>query len=130
MTFQLFSKTSCFFTLDDSGILVSDKNKQAIETLLTEDLNCLSQWLIDNKLSLHLGKTESFLFGSPRNTKCNPCLEIICNNLDITSTTSVNYLGATLDQTFSVSEMALLMLNKVNARLRNSSTLLNTLTHF
>jgi len=51
---------------DDSGILVSDKNKQYIEQLLIEDLKCLSQWLIDNKLSLHLGNTESILFGSPQ----------------------------------------------------------------
>ena len=52
---------------------MSGKNKQDIENT-TEDLNCLTQWLIDNKLSLHLGKTESILFGSPQKIKC--CLEI------------------------------------------------------
>ena len=92
-------------------MLVSGKNKQYIENT-TEDLNCLTQWLIDNKLSLHLGKTESFLFGSPQNTKCNPCLEITCNNVAIKSTTSVKYLGATLDQTLSFSEMAQSLLKK------------------
>jgi len=98
-------KQTAFLYADDSGLLMSGKNKQDIENT-TEDLNCLTQWLIDNKLSLHLGKTESILFGSPQKIKCIPSLEIICNNLDITCTTSVNYLGATLDQTLSFSEMA------------------------
>ena len=74
--------------------------------------------MIDNKLSHHLGTTESFLVGSLQKIKCNPSLEIICNNLAIKSTTSEKYLVATLDQTFPFSEMALLMLNKVNARLK------------
>ena len=74
---------------DDSGILVSAKNKQYIENTFN------SQWLIDNKLSLHLGKPESILVGSPQKIKCNPSLEITCNNLAIiNSTTSVKYLGA------------------------------------
>ena len=75
---------------------MSGKNKQDIENT-TEDLNCLTQWLIDNKLSLHLGKTESILFGSPQKIKCNPSLEITCNNLAIKYTTSLKYLGVTLE---------------------------------
>ena len=69
-------------------------------------------------LSLHLGKTESILFGSPQKIKCNPSLEITCNNLSIKSTTSVKYVDATLYQTFSLSEMAQSLLKKANARLK------------
>jgi len=57
----------------------------------------------DNKLSLHLGKTDSIPFGSPQKITCNPSLEITCNNLAIAYTTSAEYLGATLDQTLSFS---------------------------
>ena len=39
-------KNKLLFYADDSGILVSGKNKQDIKQLLTEDLNWLSQWLI------------------------------------------------------------------------------------
>ena len=74
--------------------------------------------LIDNKLSLHLGKTESIVFGSPHKIKCNPSLEITCNNLAIKSTTSLKYIGATLDQTLSFSEMAQSLLKKANARFK------------
>jgi len=76
-------KNKLLLYADDSGILVSGKNKQDIEQLLTEDLNCLSQWLIDNKLLLHLGNTESIAFGSPVKIMCNPSLKITCNNLAI-----------------------------------------------
>jgi hypothetical protein len=41
---------------DGSGILVS-------EEILSYGMSLISDWLIDYKLSLHLGKTESILFG-------------------------------------------------------------------
>jgi len=44
---------------DDSAIRVSAKNKHDIENTLCHYLNTVSQWLICNTLSLHLGKTES-----------------------------------------------------------------------
>ena len=47
--------------------------------------------IIDYKLSLHLGNTESILFGSPQKIKCNPSLEITCNKLAIKSTRTVNH---------------------------------------
>ena len=48
---------------NDSAILVSDKDATNIESVLQKELAVVSEWLIDNKLSLHLGKTESILFG-------------------------------------------------------------------
>ena len=44
---------------DDSAILVADKSISNIELLFQMKLEVVSDWLIDNKLSLHLGKTES-----------------------------------------------------------------------
>ena len=74
---------------DDSAILVSGKSKMEIENLLSNDLNIVSQWLICNKLSLHLGKTESILFGSQQRLKSQSKLDIKCNGQPIESTTSV-----------------------------------------
>ena len=45
---------------DDSAILVSDKDVTSIELLLQKELLVVSEWLIDNKLSLHLGKQSLF----------------------------------------------------------------------
>ena len=49
---------------DDTAILVSDKHANTIEARLGTALETVGVWLIDNKLSLHLGKTESILFGT------------------------------------------------------------------
>ena len=40
-----------------------------ISERLGQELESCSKWLVDNKLSLHLGKTESILFGSKRKLK-------------------------------------------------------------
>ena len=54
---------------DDSALLIRGKNIIDIEQKLSEELAKLNVWLIDNKLSLHLGKTESLLFASNRKLK-------------------------------------------------------------
>lgn len=54
---------------DDSALLVVGKNPDEIARKLSSELESCQQWLIDNKLSLHLGKTEVILFGSNRKLK-------------------------------------------------------------
>ena len=49
---------------DDSAILVAGKNIAQIESLLSRELETVSELLTGNKLSLHIGKTEFILFGS------------------------------------------------------------------
>ena len=111
-------KNKLLLYADDSAILVSAKNKSDIEIRLSEDLQSISQWLICNKLSLHLGKTESILFGSKQRLKSNSNLNIQCNGHTIGSTSSVKYLGATLDQSLSFDIMARSIIKKANDRLK------------
>ena len=54
---------------DDTAILVSDKHVNAIEARLGTALETISVWLINNKLSLHLGKTETILLGRKENSQ-------------------------------------------------------------
>ena len=49
---------------DNSSILVPDKYVTNIELLLQKDHAVESEWLIDMKLSMQLGKTDSILLGS------------------------------------------------------------------
>ena len=42
---------------DDSALLVSGKDMSEIEETLSMELTSVSEWLTDNKLSLHLDKT-------------------------------------------------------------------------
>ena len=45
-----------------TAILVADKNISTVENVLQTDLQIVSEWLTDNKLSLHLGKTEYYIW--------------------------------------------------------------------
>ena len=103
---------------DDSAILVSGKDINYIENELTNDLNRVSNWLTDNKLSLHLGKTESVLFGPRNKLKTTSNINITCNSTKIKSTSSVKYLGATLDQFLSGDAIVTSIINKANSRLK------------
>ena len=53
-----------FLFADDSALLVSDRDKSQVEKILSAELGKICIWPEDNKLSLHLGNTESILFGS------------------------------------------------------------------
>ena len=66
---------------DDSAILVADKCLSNIETVLQNELEIVSEWLVDNKLSLHLGKTESILFGSRPRLKSQRVDQIILSRV-------------------------------------------------
>ena len=103
---------------DDSALLVSGKHIKNIENVLGDNLLSLSNWLIDNKLSLHLGKTESILFGTKHMLSKHSKLAISCGNNVITSKTVIRYLGVDLEQTLSGTAIVENILKKGNSRLK------------
>ena len=48
---------------DDSALLVSGKDVVKIEQALSRELKAVNEWLEENRLSFHQGKTQSILFG-------------------------------------------------------------------
>ena len=86
---------------DDSALIASGKNVADIESTLSSELEYVSNWLMDNKLSLHLGKTQSILFGTKRRLSTGVKLNVICNGNVIELKSNVTYLGVTLDQFLS-----------------------------
>ena len=44
---------------DDSALLISEKDIKVIQETLGKEFCVLSSWLVDNKLSLHLGRPKS-----------------------------------------------------------------------
>ena len=65
-----YSAVNCKLLLyaDDSALIAPRKDVKEIELKLTKELESISNWLTDNKLSLHLGKTEYILFGTQEKT--------------------------------------------------------------
>lgn len=83
---------------DDSAILVSGKDTIDIEETIMKELHFVRDWLTVNKLSLHLGKTESILFGTLLRLLRADKIKVNCAGKEIESKTSVTYLGVSLDQ--------------------------------
>ena len=94
------------------------KDPRVISERLGQELESCSKWLVDNKLSLHLGKTESILFGSKRKLKKIKDFFVTCNGQTINNQEAVKYLGVMLDQELSGEAIANEVIKKVNARLR------------
>ena len=114
------ASVSCKLILyaDDSALLVSGKHIKAIENVLGDSLLSLSNWLIANKLSLHLGKTESILFGTKYMLSKHSKLAISCGNNVITSKTVITYFGVDLEQTLSGTAIVENILKNGNSRLK------------
>ena len=103
---------------DDSALLISGNDVNEIQSRLGNEMCKLSNWLEGNKLSLHLGKTESVLFASKKKLKNVNKMEIVCNGKEIVAKDSVKYLGAILDQDMSGQSMGTTALKKINKCLK------------
>ena len=112
--------TNCDLCLyaDDSALIVSGKNVSEIEEDLSRNLSSLKDWLEESKLSLHVGKTESIIFGSKRRLRKVSSFNVKCGEVTLRSKTEVKYLGATLDQCLSGNTMCTNVIRKVNSGLK------------
>ena len=112
---------------DDSALLFSHKNSSTIASRLSDELLRCKQWLVDNKLSLHVGKTECLLFGSNRRLKKVNDFDVLCDGNAVKRVFQAKYLGVILDATFSSSFHVANVLKVSTSRLaflyRNSSLL-------
>ena len=76
---------------DDSVLLYSNPDPKYIEEKLSEQLSTCVDWMTDNKLSLHLGKTESISFCSKSSSKKSFEFKVTHNNQAIKRKESVKY---------------------------------------
>ena len=91
---------------DNSALFTSHKDSKVISDVLSRELESCRQWLIDNKLSLHHGKTchSSVIHSCWISTQVEHKLsrvdkfEVSCDGKIINATNSVKYLGITLDE--------------------------------
>ena len=96
---------------DDSALLASGPNSERVAEFLSVQLARCKTWLVDNRLSLHVGKTECILFGTHKRLKganfIVKCGDAIVNRVDC-----VKYLGVFLDPTLCFRDHALDILKK------------------
>ena len=111
-------KNKLLLYADDSVIISSNKNPDVIANELSSDLRTCNNWLINNKLSLHVGKTELILFGSRRKLKKVSNFSVDYNDHVIKPVSNLKYLGVQLDHHLSGEVMAEEILKKANSRLK------------
>ena len=103
---------------DDSVIISSHTDPEVISRSLSSDLKSCNNWLISNKLSLHVGKTECILFGTKHKLDQVGDFQISYNDQVIKAQESIKYLGVTLDQYLSGETMFNSIMSKVNGKLK------------
>ena len=103
---------------DDSALIISGKEPNKIAEELSKELSSCRNWLIDNKLSLHLGKTEAILFGTRHKLNEVNSFAVKCNNEVIQNVKNVKYLGLQLDEELAGESIVNEISKKVNSRLR------------
>ena len=101
MTISISSECTLLLYADDSAIHFSHKDPEVMSRKLSSKLESCSKWLVDNKLLLHLGKTECILFDSRRKLRKVHNFEIECNGHTIKAQSPVKYLGVNLDNFLS-----------------------------
>ena len=102
---------------DDSALLHSGTDPKLIADFLLSQLSICHSWLIDNRLSLHLGKTECILFGPKRRLSRVTDFAVKLGDAEVKRVTSVRYLGVLLDQHLNFSTHVEKLLSKARSRL-------------
>ena len=115
---NMHSSLTCKLSLyaDDSALFFSHKDPAVIANVLGNELSNCQKWLIDNKLSLHMGKIECLLFGSKRRLKRVRDFQITCDGMALKRVESVQYLGVRLDCNMSGEPHAIALITKCNSR--------------
>ncbi len=78
---------------DDSILIVPHKDVNFIKNRLGKELESCNTWMINNKLSLHLGKTEIMLVGSKTKLKNVDNFNITCLGQEINGVKSVKTIS-------------------------------------
>ena len=102
---------------DDSALIFSANDAAEIARFLSIELSNCSKWLVDNRLSLHVGKTECILFGSRKRLGRAGDFSVTCDGETVTRVTSVEYLGVTLDQFLNFDEYVNSLCDKADGKL-------------
>ena len=106
---------------DDTVLYFHHHDLLEIEKALSNDLDTLSTWLVDNELIINLmkGKTEIMVFGTKaRLNKHDKEINLYHNSVKINVTNTYKYLGVQLDQSLSLNVHFNMVCKKVATRIR------------
>ena len=87
---------------DDTSLCFKSKDLSRLNEALNEDLSCVDAWLISNKLSLNVAKTQSMLVSTKAKRKTldesNQNLQVKINGTELEVVSKIEHLGVLLGQ--------------------------------
>ena len=83
---------------DNTDISASNKSIKEAEKQVNNDLNNIHNWLIANKLSLSVLKTNYMIFSMAHKVKNCPKIDVKIHDLSISRCNKTDYLGLILDE--------------------------------
>ena len=110
---------------DDTTIFISDSDVKRLEKTLNTELVHVSNWLIANKLSLNVGKSNVLLFRQS-NKQNLPPINITINGLPVSEKEYAKYLGIIIDNKLTFKKH----IEHVKSRLVKGCAILNMVRHF
>ena len=96
---NISSKLKFFLFADDTNIFHDSDNYFTLERTMNKELKKLYQWLILNRLSLNISKTNFVIFSPINKPKAN--VTLLINKHAITEASYVKYLGVLFDSNLS-----------------------------
>ena len=82
---------------DDTLIYVCHKDVNVIEKKLNEDLQNLSNWLVNNHMKVNVNKTKVMLLGTPAKTSKDSHVQVYMDNMEVENVTCYKYLCVHID---------------------------------
>jgi len=110
---------------DDTSIFYKHKNFIEMEEILNKELENVSNWLIANKLSLNVGKSNVLVFRS-KNANSDKILSLKINNLLLEEKTYTKYLGIYIDHKLTWQHQT----HHINSKLIKGNAILAKLRHY
>ena len=99
---------------DDTVLLFASKTAIELEASLNTDINRISSWVQENKLFLHMSKTE---YVAHQRLKREDSISLSCNEFSLTESESFKYFGVVIDQHLGFNNHTEHVVNKVSRKL-------------
>ena len=85
---------------DDTNLFYSNSNLAELESIVNYKLKMVSDWLMANKVSLNIDKTNFIIFRPPQKVKCN-IVKLKISNREIAQEKFIKFLGLLIDSHLS-----------------------------
>lgn len=112
LSFMLGCATIALYA-DDLTISISDYNSTRLNTLLTNELKLIENWIRDNKLIINVEKSKCMMLGSSHLLKNSPALYLSVGGLIIEQVVEAKLLGVIVDSRLTWNVQIKSILNKM-----------------